>query len=389
MFGEQHTRPSSTDPAVCGTPPRPGGLCGEGPCPARELPPRLLVRGRRPPSSGCSGGTAVCPGSAFLSEFCALHPALPVLPVPENASAPTPPHGVGCPACGRGPGSWRGEQAVPHEADECVRTESGGRRPSSARRCRCCGPQPRAAAGGDREGACSRARLCLVRSVGVAPGAGQWTSLLGPRSVSHGDFGGARLDSDCVPVCPGGSMCVVWGAVAVSAGVESERPARARPGASWSWGAGGPGGAARPKWSSWRGTLHAWGFQGAESHLRCFCAVAAVLWLPSSSSGVNLPAGWLLRVWARCRREERVSVCSREGGRSGVVLRVSGAPVGNTATRHGLPAAPMRRAPCLARSVGPLSVSFALSVDNIHSGRFFLESHGVSLCVLCEVSFEN
>lgn len=167
-------------------------------------------------------------------------------------------------------------------------------------------PQPGAAVGGDREGACSRARLCLVRSVGIAPGAGQWTSLLGPRSVSHGDFGGARLDSDCVPVCLGGSACVAWGAVAVSAGVESERPARAWPGASWSRGA--RGGAARPTWSSWRGPLRAWGFQGAESHLRCFCAVAAVPWLPSSSSGVNLPAGWLQRVWARCRRKERISV---------------------------------------------------------------------------------
>lgn len=132
---------------------------------------------------------------------------------------------------------------MPHEADECVRTESGGRRPSSARRCRCCGPQPGAAVGGDREGACSRARLCLVRSVGIAPGAGQWTSLLGPRSVSHGDFGGARLDSDCVPVCLGGSACVAWGAVAVSAGVESKRPARAWPGASWSRGPGGRGAA--------------------------------------------------------------------------------------------------------------------------------------------------
>lgn len=214
-------------------PPRPGGGGFAGKGLAQH------ARCRRPPSSGCSGGTAVCPGSAFLSEFCALHPALPVLPVPENVSAPTPPHGVGCPARGRGPGSWRGERAVPHEADECVRTESGGRRPSSARRCRCCGPQPGAAVGGDREGACSRARLCLVRSVGVAPGAGQWTSLLGPRSVSHGDFGGARLDSDCVPVCLGGSACVAWGAVAVSAGVESERPACAWPGASWSRGARG------------------------------------------------------------------------------------------------------------------------------------------------------
>lgn len=73
-------------------------------------------------------------------------------------------------------------------------------------------------------------------------------------------------------------------------------------------GAGGPGGAARPTWSSWRGPLRAWGFQGAESHLRCFCAVAAVPWLPSSSSGVNLPAGWLQRVWARCWRKERISV---------------------------------------------------------------------------------
>lgn len=74
-----------------------------------------------------------------------------------------------------------------------------------------------------------------------------------------------------------------------------------------------------------------------------------------------------------------------------MMLRVSGAPVRNAATRHRLPAALTRRAPRLARSVGlqPLSVSFALSVDNIHSGRFFLESHGVILCVLCEVSFEN
>lgn len=74
-----------------------------------------------------------------------------------------------------------------------------------------------------------------------------------------------------------------------------------------------------------------------------------------------------------------------------MMLRVSGAPVRNAATRHRLPAALTRRAPRLAQSVGlqPLSVSFALSVDNIHSGRFFLESHGVSLCVLCEVSFEN
>lgn len=213
-------------------PPRPGGgLCGEGPCPARALPPPSVVglqrRDRRVPWVG------------FPQRVLRPAPRAACAAGPRKRVRPDPPHGVGCPARGRGPGSWRGERAVPHEADECVRTESGGRRPSSARRCRCCGPQPGAAVGGDREGACSRARLCLVRSVGIAPGAGQWTSLLGPRSVSHGDFGGARLDSDCVPVCLGGSACVAWGAVAVSAGVESERPARAWPGASWSRGARG------------------------------------------------------------------------------------------------------------------------------------------------------
>lgn len=301
MFGEQHTRPWSTDPAVCGTPPprpvRGGGFAGKGLA--------QHARCRRPPSSGCSGGTAVCPGSAFLSEFCALHPALPVLPVPENVSAPTPPHGVGCPARGRGPGSWRGERAVPHEADECVRTESGGRRPSSARRWRCCGPQPGAAAGVTAR-APAHGLVCVW--------CGQWASLLaldsGPRFWALGP---------CHMVI---SVALGWTQTACRCAWEGPRAWRGGPWRSplaWSPsalpapgpgrpGAGGPGGAARPTWSSWRGPLRAWGFQGAESHLRCFCAVAAVPWLPSSSSGVNLPAGWLQRVWARCRRKERISV---------------------------------------------------------------------------------
>lgn len=214
-------------------PPRPGGGALRG----RALPSTRAAAAlrRRAAAAGppCALGRLSSASSAPCTPRCLCCRS------PKTCPPRPPPHGIGCPARGRGPGSWRGERAVPHEADECVRTESGGRRPSSARRCRCCGPQPGAAVGGDREGACSRARLCLVRSVGIAPGAGQWTSLLGPRSVSHGDFGGARLDSDCVPVCLGGSACVAWGAVAVSAGVESERPARAWPGASWSRGARG------------------------------------------------------------------------------------------------------------------------------------------------------
>lgn len=307
---------------------------------------------------------------------------------PKTCPPRPPPHGIGCPARGRGPGSWRGERAVLHEADECVRTESGGRRPSSARRCRCCGPQPGAAVGGDREGACSRARLCLVRSVGIAPGAGQWTSLLGPRSVSHGDFGGARLDSDCVPVCLGGSACVAWGAVAVSAGVESERPARAWPGASWSRGPGGRGAANVVLLA---GALARLGLSGGGVTPAMFLRSSGCSVAPEFIFGRKSPR----RLAAACLGalpEKGADLRLKPRGRS---VRDDaagpGAPVRNAATRHRLPAALTRRAPRLARSVGPqpLSVSFALSVDNIHSGRFFLESHGVSLCVLCEVSFEN
>lgn len=36
------------------------------------------------PSSGSGGLTAVCPGTAFFIQFCALHPKLPVSPVPIN-----------------------------------------------------------------------------------------------------------------------------------------------------------------------------------------------------------------------------------------------------------------------------------------------------------------
>lgn len=365
-------------------PPRP--VRGGGALRGRALPSTRAAAAlrRRAAAAGppCALGRLSSASSAPCTPRCLCCRS------PKTCPPRPPPHGVGCPARGRGPGSWRGERAVPHEADECVRTESGGRRPSSARRCRCCGPQPGAAVGGDREGACSRARLCLVRSVGIAPGAGQWTSLLGPRSVSHGDFGGARLVSDCVPVCLGGSACVAWGAVAVSAGVESKRPARAWPGASWSRGPGGRGAANVVLLA---GALARLGLSGG--------GVTPAMFLRSSGCSVAPEF-----IFGRKSPRRLAAACLGALPEKGADLRLKprgravrddaarlGAPVRNAATRHRLPAALTRRAPRLARSVGlqPLSVSFALSVDNIHSGRSFLESHGVSLCVLCEVSFEN
>lgn len=364
-------------------PPAPsgGGLCGEGPCPARALPPPSVVglqrRDRRVPWVG------------FPQRVLRPAPRAACAAGPRKRVRPDPPptvSGVLLAAAGLAPG-----------------VESGQCR---TRQTSVCGQSPEAAAPPPRGGvaavAHSPGRPWGVTARAPAHGlvcvwCGQWASLLaldsGPRFWALGP---------CHMVI---SVALGWTQTACRCAWEGPRAWRGGPWRSplaWSPsalpapgpgrpGAGGPGGRGAANVVLLAGALARLGLSGGGVTPAMFLRSSGCSVAPEFIFGRKSPR----RLAAACLGalpEKGADLRLKPRGRS---VRDDaagpGAPVRNAATRHRLPAALTRRAPRLARSVGlqPLSVSFALSVDNIHSGRFFLESHGVSLCVLCEVSFEN